>query len=92
MRFLKISGERMRMVTHHQVDDVGVDRAVAALADALRDPERAVAEADGSASAGRARRMARRVAPPTATYRRAGEGLLAAGGSAKPTPRPAFFV
>ena len=52
MRFLKISGERMRMVTHHQVDDAGVDRAVAALAEALRDPERAVAEADGSVAAG----------------------------------------
>mmetsp|Transcript_67417 Transcript_67417/g.132187 ORF Transcript_67417/g.132187 Transcript_67417/m.132187 type:complete len:394 (+) Transcript_67417:63-1244(+) len=40
VRFLKISGERMRMVLHHQVDDTGVERAVASLTRAIADPER----------------------------------------------------
>ena len=41
VRFLKISGDRMRMVLHHQVDDEGLARAIGAIQSALADPIRA---------------------------------------------------
>ena len=41
IRFLCIGGQRMRMVTHHQVSAEGVERALEVIARLLAEPEAA---------------------------------------------------
>ena len=50
IRFLCIGGQRMRMVTHHQVSAEGVERALQVIARLVAEPEAAAAATLGAAS------------------------------------------